>query len=103
MADPKKTAPTPVEARELETLVAALEATRLRILFLIGQRKRMSVGDIASHFRVSRPAISHHLKILKLSGLLETERAGQQIYYSLSRVRVIATLRRLADEFERCC
>jgi DNA-binding transcriptional ArsR family regulator len=43
------------------------------------------------------------LKVLKLSGVLETEREGQQIYYFLSKTRIIATLRRLADELERCC
>lgn len=84
-------------------MLAALEPTRIQILFLLGRHRRMCVGDIAGHFRVSRPAISHHLKVLKLSGVLETEREGQQIYYSLSKTRIIATLRRLADELERCC
>ncbi len=93
----------PVDAGELESLLAAIEPTRIKILFLVGKRGRMCVGDIAQHFRVSRPAISHHLKVLKVSGLLETEREGQQIYYALSKARIVATLRTLADEFERCC
>ena len=92
-----------VDAADLGSLLAAAEPTRIQILFLVGRKGRMCVGDIASFFRVSRPAISHHLKVLKVSGLLETRREGQQIYYSLSKTRLIATLRALADEFERCC
>jgi len=97
------TCSAPVDARELDHLLSAFEPTRIKILYLVGRRGRMCVSDIAAYFRVSRPAISHHLKVLKLSGLLETEREGQQIFYSLSKARFIATLRRLADEFERCC
>jgi len=103
MATTRNSRAAPVDARELDSLLAAIEPTRIQILFLVGRRGRMCVGDIASHFRVSRPAISHHLKVLKVGGLLETEREGQQIYYSLSKGRIVETLRTLADEFERCC
>jgi DNA-binding transcriptional ArsR family regulator len=95
--------PTPVAPKELDTLLAAIEPTRIQILFLIGKRGRMCVGDIAGYFRVTRPAISHHLKVLKVCGLLETRREGQQIFYALSKSHLIATLRGLADAFDRCC
>lgn len=103
MAPKSSVSTAPVDTHELERLLAAIEPTRIKILFLVGRRGRMCVGDIAGCFRVSRPAISHHLKVLKVGGLLETEREGQQIFYSLSKARIVATLRRLADEFERCC
>ena len=38
----------------------------------------MSAGDIASHFPVSRPAISHHLSILKDAGLVDYTRRGNK-------------------------
>lgn len=103
MTRTKTSSLSPVDASEIDSLIAALEPTRLQILFLVGRHGRMCVGDIASHFRASRPAISHHLKVLKQGGLVETEREGQQIFYSLSKARIIQTFRRLADEFERCC
>ena len=63
----------------------------------------MCVGDIAARFKASRPAISHHLKVLKSSNLVETEREGQEIYYSVCMDRIVDTLRALADSLDRCC
>jgi len=89
--------------KAVEGVLAAVEPTRLQILFLIGERGRMCVGDIAKRFKISRPAISHHLKVLKNSGLVETERAGQEIYYTICTDSVVDTLRTLADAMEACC
>ncbi len=92
-----------VSDRALEGVLAAVEPTRLKIMFLIGGRGRMCVGDIARQFKISRPAISHHLKVLKTYGLVATEREGQEIYYSMCMDGVVATLRTLADSIEACC
>jgi ArsR family transcriptional regulator len=106
-----KTAPVYVPARcagafderSLEAVLAMIEPTRCRILVLLGQRGPLCVGDIANGFKISRPAISHHLKILKSSGLVETEREGQEIYYTARIDRITGTLRALADSLEACC
>lgn len=87
----------------LEAVAAMAEPTRLQILFLLGRRGRLCVGDIARGFAVSRPAISHHLKVLRTTGLVRTERKGQAIYYTVQMARLIETLRALADSLERCC
>ncbi len=92
-----------VDEKALEMVTAAAEPTRLSILFLLGGRGRMCVGDIAARFKASRPAISHHLKVLKTSDLVETEREGQEIYYSVRMDRIVDALRTLADSLDRCC
>jgi len=92
-----------VDADALAAVLAAAEPTRLQILFLLGRRGRLCVGDIAREFTISRPAISHHLRVLKTSGLVQTERKGQAIYYEVRRARVIDTLRAMADSLEQCC
>jgi DNA-binding transcriptional ArsR family regulator len=92
-----------VDEKTLERVGAAAEPTRLSILFLLGVRGRMCVGDIAARFKASRPAISHHLKVLKSADLVETEREGQEIYYSVRMDRIVDTLRALADSLDRCC
>ncbi len=92
-----------LDDRALEAVLAAVEPTRLKILFLLGNRGRLCVGDIASGFKITRPAVSHHLKVLKNSGLVQTEREGQEIYYAVRINRIIDTLRALADSLEHCC
>lgn len=83
--------------------VSTSQSTRLRILFLPGQTGSMRLHDIAGRFNVSRPAIPHHLKVLKTFGLVETERAGQEIDYSVRMDGIVRTLRTLADSLEACC
>ncbi len=85
-------------------LDAASDPIRLNIVFLLGREKRLNVGDIAAHFpRITRPAVSHHLRVLKDAGAVTAEKVGQEVYYSLDRTRVVDGLRALADEIEDCC
>ncbi len=87
----------------LEAVLAAVEVNRLQIILMLGERGPMCVGDIASEFRITRPAISHHLKVLKHAGLVQAEKTGQEVHYSIRRDRLVATLRALTDGIEQCC
>jgi DNA-binding transcriptional ArsR family regulator len=60
---------------------ALADATRRRILHLVKDR-RLSVGDIAKCFEVSRPAISKHLRVLRDVGLVATESRGRVNTYT---------------------
>lgn len=61
---------------------ALSDPTRRKILELL-QDQEMNAGKIANHFHMTKPSISHHLSILKSSGLIIDERKGQNIVYSL--------------------
>lgn len=76
---------------------------RIEIIFLLGSRKSMNVGDIAAQFKISRPAISHHLKVLKNAGIVRSEKIGQENYYHIDRTLIVSGLRNLAEAFEKCC
>ncbi len=78
-------------------LTAIGDPIRLQLLYLLGDQGRRNVGEIAANFRLSRPAISHHLKVLKDAGVLDSEKVGQEVYYRLERDRMVASLRALAD------
>ncbi len=60
------------------------DATRQKILLLFGPREEICVTDIAAMFHLSRPAISHHLKVLRNSGLLVCEKRGKEVYYRIN-------------------
>ena len=59
------------------------DQTRREILELL-KIKDMTAGEIADHFNISKPSISHHLDILKQAVLIEAEKEGQFITYSLN-------------------
>jgi DNA-binding transcriptional ArsR family regulator len=61
-------------------LKAIAEPRRQEILRLIWSRER-TAGDVASHFEVSRPNISKHLRILKEAGLADERREGTRRLY----------------------
>jgi len=62
---------------------ALSDPTRRKILELL-KAGELSAGDIAEAFPIGKPAISHHLSILKEAGLVQAEREGQSIIYTLN-------------------
>ncbi len=92
-----------IDEAMLQAMSAVTDRTRLEILFLVGEQGRMCVGDIAGQFRISRPAISHHLKVLKNSSIVQSEKVGQEVYYWVDINHLVAMLRNLADTLERFC
>ena len=62
---------------------ALADPTRREILRMLGQQDLMA-GEIADRFDMTRPSVSHHLNILKSAGLIDDEREGQFIRYSLN-------------------
>lgn len=59
------------------------DQTRLRILDLL-LNKPLCVNEISEKLDVSQSAISHQLKILRLSNLVKTKKEGKNVYYSIS-------------------
>ena len=67
---------------------------RRAILALLGDRPR-AVGELASLLPVTRPAVSHHLRLLKEAGLVSDERIGTRRIYALRREGLDAVARYL--------
>ncbi|SDX69497.1 autorepressor SdpR family transcription factor [Flavobacterium degerlachei] len=59
------------------------DPTRREILELL-KSKDLAAGEIATHFNISKPSISHHLDILKRADLITFEKKGQFIIYSVN-------------------
>jgi len=70
---------------ELTPVLALVGNTvRLQILFLLHQEKKLCVCDLSDILGMTLSAISQHLRKLKDRNLLETERSGQIIFYSIA-------------------
>jgi ArsR family transcriptional regulator, arsenate/arsenite/antimonite-responsive transcriptional repressor len=83
-------------------LTALGDQNRQAILMLLGEKKRLNVGEIASHFAISRPAISHHLKIMKDAHILVAEKQGQETYYMVDGEKVIQELETVVAVIASC-
>lgn len=59
-----------------------------------------TVGDLAEKTKQSQPLVSQHLRVLKESGLVQDERLGQEVRYTLNTEGMIQLLKRLSEELE---
>lgn len=59
------------------------DPTRRQIIELL-RKKDMNAGEIAEHFNMSKPSISHHLDLLRQADVVQSVKEGQFITYSLN-------------------
>ena len=73
----------PDDLRELRTFHKALaDVNRLRIVRRLADGEA-SVADLIAHVGLSQPLVSHHLKRLRVAGLVETRRVGRETIATL--------------------
>ena len=70
--------------RLTDILKLAASDVRLKILYLLSTEEHLCPCDLANILNMSVPAVFQHLRKLKDGGLVETERDGQTIFYSLN-------------------
>jgi ArsR family transcriptional regulator len=68
----------------LNSLFKALNDPIRRDILDLLKDKDMSAGDIAEHFKIGKPTISHHLDLLRQAALVTSEKQGQYIIYSIN-------------------
>jgi ArsR family transcriptional regulator len=80
-------------ARLAQAFKALGDPVRLRLASLIAARDggEVCVCDLTSAFDLTQPTISHHLRVLREAGLIDSERRGTWVYYRL----VPAALKRM--------
>jgi DNA-binding transcriptional ArsR family regulator len=61
---------------------------RQRILLTFEPGERLNVGQVVAVSTLSRSAVSHHLKILREAGVLDSEKIGKEVYFWLNKKRI---------------
>ncbi|MFE9748032.1 metalloregulator ArsR/SmtB family transcription factor [Saccharothrix saharensis] len=80
-----------------EVAGAIADPVRRKILEMLRADSRLSAGQIAERFAISRPAVSRHLRVLRESGLVRDELVGRQRFYVLDAARLTPLARWLAS------
>jgi ArsR family transcriptional regulator, arsenate/arsenite/antimonite-responsive transcriptional repressor len=77
----------PIEAAAAEALATRFKAladpTRVAIVNRLAGTDEVCVCELVDDFELSQPTISHHLRLLREAGLVESERRGTWAYYRL--------------------
>jgi DNA-binding transcriptional ArsR family regulator len=84
--------------RAADTLKMGGDATRVRLMLLLAVGER-NVGQLVAAIGQSQPAVSHHVALLRHSGIVEYRREGKENRYTLTTKGrdLAATVRRLVD------
>jgi len=82
----------------MEAMLKAIAAPRRRQILTLVRHGELSAGEIASHFDVTRPAVSQHLNVLKEVGLVTERRNGTRRLYR-ARPEGLVELKVFLEEF----
>lgn len=84
----------------METVSSAMkqlgDPSRLRIFWLLCHTTECVI-NIASIVNMSSPAVSHHLRLLKTSGLITSRRQGKEMYYSAKNSLLVKLLHKTIE------
>ena len=76
----------PREWRNISRAFTAMgDEHRQRILLTFEKGERLNVGQIVEVSTLSRSAVSHHLKLMRDAGVLESEKVGKEVYYWINK------------------
>lgn len=81
--------------KNIQILKALANERRVQIVKKLIDIREINVGDLEKIIGLSQSALSQHLAILRISGIVKTRRAAQSVYYSLSNpvaAKIIAAI-----------
>ncbi|MFK7808485.1 MAG: ArsR/SmtB family transcription factor [Saprospiraceae bacterium] len=76
-----------------EVLRALAHPLRMKILEFIDKHKTINVNKIYNSMKLEQSITSQHLKILRSTGIVNTERDGKFIHYSLNYPKLSSVLK----------
>jgi ArsR family transcriptional regulator len=88
----------PREWRNISRVFTALgDEHRQRILLTFEPGEKLNVGQIAEVSTLSRSAVSHHLKVLREAGVLDSEKVGREVWFWLNAGPLLATFAAVSE------
>ncbi|HEX5392030.1 MAG TPA: metalloregulator ArsR/SmtB family transcription factor [Rhodocyclaceae bacterium] len=88
----------PFAWKKISKVFSALsDEQRQRILLTFDRGERLNVTQITEASTLSRPAISHHLKILREAGVLASIKEGKEIFYWIDKRFLLSALGGVVD------
>ncbi len=87
----------------IPTFTVLADENRHKILELLFDNGKMNVGEITERLHLSRPAVSHHLKIMLQAGIVGVEQVSKERFYFITMVEAVTQLQNLVTELVQHC
>ncbi|WP_343273536.1 ArsR/SmtB family transcription factor [Lentibacillus songyuanensis] len=79
------------------------DPVRQDIIIILAENEQLNVSEVTSLTKVSRPAVSHHLRILKEASIVKMDKKGKNNVYFLDANDSLQGLKRLIEKVEELC
>ena len=73
------------------------DSNRIRLFWLLSNVEECVI-NISALIRMSSPAVSHHLRLLKTNGLVTTRRLGKEVYYKAADTKEAEYLKKIIEK-----
>ena len=94
----------PESVTELLTTLADPQRQRVLQAFFEARSWELPASEIASRCRpLSRPAVSHHLAVMRRSSVLTSRKEGKHVYYTINRGFITSSLQSFLEFLDVCC
>jgi DNA-binding transcriptional ArsR family regulator len=92
----------PREWRNIAKVYSALgDEHRQRILLTFAPGERLNIGQVVEVSTLSRTAVSHHLRILREAGVLQSQKEGKEVYFWINKPFLIDAMQTVVDYIKR--
>ena len=88
----------PIEWKNISELFIALgDEQRQRILLAFESGERLNILQIVASSKLSRTAVTHHLKMLHTSGALQSEKVGKEVFFWVNKSHIMTEIKNVLD------
>lgn len=87
----------------IPTFSILADENRHEILDLLIIHGKLNVNEITEKIHLSRPAVSHHLKLMLQAGLVQVEQIGKERYYFATLENSAVLLKELVQSLQEHC
>lgn len=92
----------PHEWLAISALFVALgDEQRQRILLAFDKDERLNILQIAEHSKLSRTAVTHHLKTLAHSGALSSEKIGKEVFFWVNKSQITQAIENVLNYIQQ--
>ncbi|MCU0511370.1 MAG: metalloregulator ArsR/SmtB family transcription factor [Anaerolineae bacterium] len=80
-----------ITQRQADVCSGLADIHRILMMYALAERTH-NVSELAARLKLSQPAVSRHLKIMRECGLVLSERQGKSVYYTPADVRIVQAM-----------
>ncbi|MDH5638812.1 MAG: metalloregulator ArsR/SmtB family transcription factor [Nitrospinota bacterium] len=89
---------------DINFIKALSDPVRQKIVILLGEKGELTSGQVAEAFHpLTHATISHHLQILKASGVLVSRKEGKTAWYAIDSPALTRAMEKFVNIIKSCC